>query len=324
MPDVSHSKIKLWRRCHKAFEYKYIQRLEKKAKPAPLLKGVILHELLNARANPNNPKLAIKKAIEQIETDYRKLILSQKEEYGDLIPEMVAIFNAYQREYAEEKLKYVSSEELVTADLAPGIRFIGYIDKIARDEHDLLHVMDHKSSRSLPNEEQRFSDLQLLMYVWLRGQQKAEPASGVIWDYLRTKVPTKPQLLKDGSLSQKAIETDYATFMAAIVEYKLDPADYQAKLDELSKQASPFFQRVRLPRPPDSMIRQVVDDARQSAKELLKLGGTLTDRNMTKDCSWCQFYLLCHAELRGQDANYVRKANYQERTSEHGDQEEAE
>ena len=58
--------------------------------------------------------------------------------------------------------------------------------------------------------------------------------------------------------------------------------------------------------------------------ELIKLGGTLTDRNMTKDCSWCQFYALCHAELRGQDAKYVKKSQYEYREQEHGDQEEAE
>lgn len=320
MPDVSHSKIKLWRRCHKAFEYKYIQRLEKKSKPAPLLKGIFIHDLLNARATGQSTE----KVVEAYEAKYRKLILAEKEEYGDLIPDMLRVFEAYLRHFENEKLKYRGSEILITTDLTKTIRFIGYIDKMAEDEHDLLYVMDHKSSRSLPNEEQRFSDLQLLLYVWGWNQENTEKASGVIWDHIRTKPPGIPMVLKDGTLSEKAIETDYHTYLQTIKKHKLDPKDYEGILGRLKTQSNPFFERVRLPRPPDSMIKQVVEDTRQSAIELIKLGGTLTDRNMTKDCSWCQFYALCHAELRGQDAKYVKKSQYEYREQEHGDQEEAE
>lgn len=318
MFDVSHSKIKLWRRCHKAYEYKYIQRLEKKAKPPPLLKGIILHDLLNARAL----KKSTEAVFEKYEKEYRKVILAEKEEYGELIPEMRRVFEAYQRWAETDKLEYLAVEEPIQVELAPGIQFIGYIDKIVRDESGLLYVLDHKSSRSLPNEEQRFSDLQLLMYVWGRNLTSSDKASGVIWEHIRTKPPGIPKQLKNGELSVREVETDEFTYRQALKEYKLDPANYQEILTALRKQSSPFFQRVKLPKPPQSMIDQVVKDFQQTAKEVRALGGVSTARNMTKDCSWCPYYALCHAELRGQDADYVRKANYQEREREYGDQEE--
>src|SRR5690606_31309652 len=46
---VSNSSIKTWRKCKREYYYKFILKLEKKRAPAPLYKGKIIHELLEAR-----------------------------------------------------------------------------------------------------------------------------------------------------------------------------------------------------------------------------------------------------------------------------------
>lgn len=317
---VSFSKTRTWRRCQKLYEYRYIQRLRSKAKPPPLLKGSILHELLDAHATGGS----IKRVIEKFEAEFKPLLQIEKETYGSIIPDMKAVFEAYRRYYADDPLKYVSSEVMVTTDLSPQIRFIGYIDKLVTDENDLLFTLDHKSSRSLPNEEQRFSDLQQLMYAEAYNRNNDRKVVGVIWDYLRTKPPTVPQVLKDGSISTRNIDTDYHTFSKALKDAGKDPADYAEMLDKLKKQVSPFFSRVKLPRPNSEMTKSIVEDFRKAALEMMALGGLANARNLTRECSFCEFYKLCHAELRGQDAAYVKKANYEEKPGEHdGDEESA-
>lgn len=319
MFETSFSKIRTWRRCQKLYDYRYNQRLKSKAKPPALLKGSILHELLDAHATGGS----ISKVIAKFELECRSLILGEKEVYGTIIPDMVAVFEAYRRFYSEDDLEYVASEVLVTTDITPQIRFIGYIDKLVRDKSGLLFTLDHKSSRSLPNEEQRFSDMQQLLYVWAKNRDgNPEKVAGVIWDYLKTKPPTVPEVLKNGFLSKRSIDTDYHTYLKAIKTAKLDPKDYADILENLKTQPSPFFSRVKLPRPNNDMIEAIVEDVRKSSLEMMVLGKIANVRNLTRDCSFCEFHKLCHAELRGQDSDYVRKANYETRPGDKdGDQE---
>lgn len=324
---VSWSRLKLWRRCHKAYDYRYNQRLARKKPSVPLIRGTILGEMINAMAVKGS-KVTPESVLEKYYRKYRKLFKQEREIYGDLIDECRRIFEGYRKFWKDDPLIFERTEALVTVDLSPDIRFIGYIDKIARDKRDMRWVLDHKSHRSLPNEEVRFSDLQTVFYVWAwNTQYPRESVSGIVWDYLRTKPPTIPEVLKDGSLSQrKNMDTDYDTYMRAIRENNLDPKDYRETLKRLEGSESHFYRRVPLPHPPQSMIDQIVKEARDTATEIMELGEVLHDRNMGKDCAWCDFRDICQAELRGLDADFIRKAHYtiREHAEEHEDGEESE
>jgi hypothetical protein len=239
-------------------------------------------------------------------------LLEEREIYGDLVEDMKRIYEGYERFYADEKLKVQASEEFVATDIANDIRFIGYIDKRVIDSQGRLWIMDHKTSRSIPGPDARYSDIQLLFYVWAWNREhKHDKVSGVIWDYVRTKPPTIPEVLKSGELSvAKNITTDHYTYFKAIKDNKLDPDNYEEILSRLKAQESPFFLRVRLPNPPPGMVDQVVEDFRNTAIELTHLSKISTARNLGRDCSTCEYFSVCHAELRGQDADYIRKAEY--------------
>ena len=51
MEHISFSEVSSYRRCPKAWEYRYLQRLKRKFKGVRLLRGEILHEMLNAFVN---------------------------------------------------------------------------------------------------------------------------------------------------------------------------------------------------------------------------------------------------------------------------------
>jgi hypothetical protein len=322
MPSVSFSRIKTWRRCHYQHHLKYNERLARKRRAIPLLRGQILGEMLDARAMPilkQDPYKILKK----YEKEYSRLFEEEREKWGDVPGDTRKLFEGYMRKYANEGLQYLTHEEFIALDLVKDIRFIGYIDKRVTNERNLMFLMDHKSNRMIPNEDQRFSDLQKVFYVWAFNSQNAtKQVAGFIWDYIRTKAPTIPQLLKSGELSQaKNIDTDYWTYLLEIKKHRLNVKDYTETLARLKKQEDRTYIRITNAAPSKAMINNLVQDLKDTAKEIHT--SKARDRNMTRMCpSDCDFYNLCRAEVCGLDSAFVRKAEYEER--EPSEREEAE
>jgi hypothetical protein len=81
-----------------------------------------------------------------------------------------------------------------------------------------------------------------------------------------------------------------------------------------------FFERVFLPIPNTDMTVEVVNDFLQTTAEIqAKRDGGRCTRNMSPfNCTTCEFRTLCEAEIRGLDADFVRKAEYVARGKSHG------
>jgi hypothetical protein len=324
MPTVSFSRVKLWRRCHYAHHLKYHERLARKRRAVPLLRGEILGQMLDARAFPALVKKSPERILRKYTKEYAQLWAEEKEKYGDVPGDIAKLYEGYCRKYANDGLEYLAYEEFIAIDLVKDIRFIGYIDKRVRDQNSRMFLMDHKSHRIIPNDDQRFTDLQKVFYVWCFNETNAsKQATGFIWDYIRTKAPTVPELLKDGKrLSMaKNIDTDYWTYLGEIKRHKLDVTPYLEFLAELKKRSDTRYIRVTMPNPPKALITNVVNDLKSTAIEIHT--SKSKDRNMTRMCpSDCDFYNLCRAEVSGLDADYVRKNEYEVR--EPNEREEAE
>lgn len=315
MPEISFSKIKTYRRCPQAYHYRYNEGLRRKRPAKPLITGRILHEMIEARIGKQDP-LAI---LAEYEKKYRVLFREEQEMFGEtFIPDLKRIFEGYEKHYANEELKYESSEEFIATNLTKEIRFIGYIDNRAVDKNNRRWLVERKTHRSIPDEDRRFSDLQTVLYLWAFNREKsAMKIDGVAWDYLRTKAPAIPEELKKGGITQrKDIDTDYDTYMGRIKALNLDPSEYAEILKRLKDQENPFFRRVFLPSPPRVLVDQVVEDMRKTAIVINRLSKSAVYRNMTQDCSsMCEFYAVCQADLRGLDGKYVRKADYEVKTN---------
>lgn len=327
MPTVSYTEVDTFRRCAKRWDYKYRQRLKRIKKHVRLLRGEIIHEMLNAHVKGKLYKGYVGNdpwdVLAGYEDKYAAYFEEEKEEFGDIPGDCGLIFEGYLRKWRRDTLKYESSEEAVFLDLPNGLRFIGYIDKVALDEQGRRFIVDHKFVANIPTGNDRFSELQLLLYVWARRQSvPGETIDGVIWDYGRSKVPTKPEVLKAGGLSKrKNLDCDPHTYLRTIAEHNLNPADYQDMLAHLEGKEDSFFERVILPAPTEEMIAEVVDDFMQSSDEIKAKGAKKRcARTMNQfNCSGCDFRPLCEAEVRGHNAEPIRKAEYLEREP-HGDE----
>lgn len=305
---VSHSRIRCWRACKKRHDYRYNQRLKKRAPPAPLLRGRIIGECLDAVAS----KQPVSEVLDKYEKQYRRLFREEHEMYGDLIGDVRKIIEGYQRVWSEDGLRYEHTEAPLELELLPGVQFVGYIDKVAMDRSGRRWLIDHKSHRNIPNDEVRQADIQSIFYYWGWNETHPdEPADGFLWDYLRTKTPTVPEVLKNGQLSQKkSIDTDYHTYRQAIIDNGLDPADYAEFLKDLKDQPNQFFKRVHLPNPNKAVVQQVVEETKTEAVLIRALGDVVTTRTLTRECPTCEFFTLCQGELRGHDVSTIRKKDY--------------
>jgi hypothetical protein len=303
--------------------------LKRKRKRIPMLKGNILHDMMNALVQHKRMKDYKGKdpweVLDEYEAKYKELFIEEQEQYGDVPGDCAKIFEGYMRMYRRDTLIYEASEEFIATDLAPGIRLIGYVDKVVRDDKGRRWLMDHKFVRTIPTADQRFHELQLLLYVWLRERwKKDESIDGVIWDYARSKAPVRPELLKKkGGLSKrKNIDTDWFTYLETINQQGLDPDDYRDMEEILEGKEETFFERVTLPKPPKRMVDQIVEDFRITAITIQKMKG-IAPRSMSQfNCSGCEFKILCEAEVRGHDAAFIKKSDYEPR-GEHGDEEDA-
>lgn len=315
MPTVSFSRVKSYRRCHAQHDYKYNQNLARKRRAIPLLRGTILGEMLDARAMPHLVKKDPYKILAKYAKEHAKLFAEEREKYGDVPGDVRKLFEGYERKYANENLEYLGFEDFIALDLVKDIRFIGYIDKRVRDQQGRTFLMDHKSHKVIPTEDQRFTDLQKVFYIWAWNELNSnKPVTGFIWDYIRTKAPTVPELLKDGkSLQQrKDMDTDYWTYLGAIKRHKLDVNDYMEFLAMLKKKPDTRYIRVPMPKPNNAIIQHVLEDLKSTAVQIHT--SKSKDRNMTRMCPHdCDFYNLCRAEVSGLDAAFVRKNEYEER-----------
>lgn len=302
---VRNSQVKLWKKCRQAYWYKEVQGITKRLKALPLRRGSVLHRLLEAhyKKEPWEP------LIDAFEENFHKMFVEEQELYGDLPGECRRIMEGYLRQYkgVREKAFAVELEfgEDKPVQLQGDVYLAGRIDLILRDDKGTW-LVEHKSHGEIPDESTRFLNLQTVIYL-TAAERLGYHLDGVLWNYLRTKTPTVPRLLKDGTISRaKNIDTDYETYLQAIKEAGQDPADYQEELERVSENV--FYARKYLPRS-DRLAKSLLRDVVITAHEMNKLK-YYPHRNLGFHCRSCEYRELCEAELLGLDVEFIRKAEY--------------
>jgi predicted RecB family nuclease len=307
------NKVKAYRKCNKLYEYSVLRNLQPKRRGAALLRGTILHEMLEAYDLHGRP--AAFRVWTKYDTQYAQLFEEEREFYGENFMEDIwRIYRGYLRTWREGLWEVLKTEGLVRTQLTPKIEFEGHYDLLVRFNRRLW-LVDRKSHKVIPNAEERFNNFQLLLYAeaWNREHEPKEQVGGIIWDYLRTKAPTIPEVLKGGALTRrKDLDTDVYTYRKAIRDNELDEDAYSVYLRELKQRsADRFYQRVPLPIPSKEMTNIVVDEFTQTA-EMMRTAKHFP-RNATYQCNRCDFFKLCNAELSGINAKYVEKNDYEQR-----------
>lgn len=272
------------------------------------MRGIIVHDMLEAHYLKKDPWKQYRKA----EKEYAKLFRVEREEYGDLLGDLKSLMTGYFNFYKKD-VKVIEVEKEFRVRLPQTkIHLIGKIDLVAKDQ-DLKWIMEHKCQNQIPQGSTvPYTNLQSNSYIWAYEQETGKKLDGVLWNYLWGKRITKPQILKDGTMSKRHLAITWPMYRQALKDNNLDVSDYLDIKSKLQGNESTFFQRKYLPIN-KKMVTTVLEDTVTTAQEIQQKAGKDRTRNLNRHCDFCEFKDLCLSDLKGLDTNFIIKANFKER-----------
>lgn len=323
-PILTNSMLTAFRRCIKQSEFKYVHRLKPRLLGSPLKRGTWIHALLEEDANGKDWRKLHKKLTAQFD----QLFDEEKEFYGDLPGDIEIVMESYFWHYKRDPWKYLETELELTAELPNGVLLRIKFDALIENQWGLW-LVDHKSHKTLPKLDYQMLDTQSPIYTYV-AKKNGYDINGFIWNYVKWKAPTIPQMAYVGKPSQRmsksAVETDYPTYKRALKQYKkefgLDPAPYQPILDRLKSQryypgetqTSPFFRRAVMEKQ-DDLINRVLKEAMRTADRMNSYDWSDPDaveRTVGRHCEFmCSYKDICTMQLLGGNLKPLIKQNYE-------------
>lgn len=317
-PVVTHSMLKTFRRCPKQADYKYHQRLKPRLLGKPLKRGTWIHHLLEEYHSGRDWRAMHQK----LSAKYAELFDEEKDFYGDLPTECRQLMEAYIWHYKDDPWTVHKTEFTVETEFPDGTLYRGKVDALVENQFGLW-LVDHKSHAKLPDSTFRLLDAQSALYLWAC-RRNGIPVQGFIWNYLKTKAPSEPSLLKDGSrLSKKLGDTDYLTFVRALKRlkeeqgYRITRADVEysnmlkgRRYKPGEPQTSPFFRRDVMEKD-DDMLKRVASENYHTTRRMAEYPfhqERVVERVSSRSCQFdCSYTDLCSVELMGGNSNHLRR-----------------
>lgn len=308
--EVSQSKVSCYRKCKQAYWYRYVERLRRKFKARPLQFGSLVHSMLEADANNKNPYKVLKK-----ETEGQKLFAAEREELEEIASDVRIIMRDYfvfweaspkkdQLIFDVRKGKAAEHEEHL--ELTKGISLVVKLDGLATTGDGRKMLVEHKTFKQMPSDDHRWRNLQASIYKWAIDKLKIK-VDGMVWDYIRSKTPSTPQILKDGTISKKRLDT----LPEALRQFE---KDQKMKVPErilktaIDNQKNYFIRNFTAFR--SKTVEAVHADFVETAIEMKETHGTKKAKTIDRHCDWCEYEPLCRAELTGSDINFIKKKEY--------------
>lgn len=319
---VTHSMLKSMRTCPKQTQFKYGDRLKPKLLSTPLRRGTWMHTLLEIHHMGGDWRAEHKK----LSMKFDELMDEEKDYYGDLPNECLAIMEAYIWHYKEDPWKVLEVEFTLETEMPDGTVYRGKVDALIENQFGLW-LVDHKTHKRFPNFSFRLLDTQSALYLWAAKRNNL-PVKGFIWNYVKTLAPSKPTLIKDGSrLSKKLGETDYVTFVKELRRLKNEHGftitrehlDFAETLKSHryvpdGPQKSPFFRRAVLEKD-DRLLHRVAQENFHTAQRMNDYpweDREMVERNvdMFRCETFCSYTDICTIELLGANTKPLMKQKY--------------
>lgn len=306
---LSNSSVKTLLRCEQKYTYKYVHSLTPKRISLPFKLGSWIHLLLEAKYKVGDWKPTQKR----LSREYSKLWDEEKQFYGDLPAQTQTIMLGYEYMWKDdEDWDIIDTEHKLELELGPGWVYVAKLDVVAENDEGVW-IWDHKSFKGkAPTDDYRTVDPQSALYDWAYERVEGVKPAGFIFNYIRTKVPAIPRLLKRGGLSRaKNIDTNWITLATTLKHYRLDPKDYREELAAARSRDRLFYDRVFIPKPV-AVIKNLLADIKEKLPRIRQLHeGARPTRTLTRSCQYdCEYHLLCLTELVGGNGDYIRNHEF--------------
>lgn len=279
--------------------------------------GTDFHKLLELR---NDPK-ALNSARVEITDSYYSMPASWQGDLGEnYVDDLFTIFEDYQKVYEGTRQPQVTERDF---ELEVGkfkdepIVFVGKIDELyllKRKGEKTITVGEHKTFSSKPNMDILVMNPQKCLYAKAVQFLKGILPEKVMWDYIKSSPASAPIWLEKSGRFSDAASTKITpmSWERACRDKGITDPEILAKGRRYESNISEFFFRVPLDIDP-CMVDRVWEGYLYTAKQIIRYGGKNRTQNITRNCSWCTYRDICHAELTGADPEYVIKRDFEER-----------
>lgn len=314
MIKISYSQLKKWRHCKSAHHYQYGLKLRSRRIKRPLDLGNLGHIGLEADAEMLDPWEEMQK---EFDTKMLKVFTAEQEMYREILADANDLVTGYFTHWAKEPINYLKigdrhSEHKFEHELAKGVVLKGKVDGVEHEER-FMWVVEHKFKKAFPDEEERWRDLQSALYAEAFKREYSLKIGGVLWDYIRSKSPSRPTLKKDGSVSERALDTLPHVYIEECRKLGVKPS--KTMILSLREKYPSWYKRIRSPLMPNVstlLIEQFVETARQVSVEA-------DEMNISYQCRQCSYQALCRARLMRLDFEEVAKNEFSRREDEDPD-----
>lgn len=335
MPDnlyISLTAVRSYQRCQQQYEYRYVRRLRRRDKAAAPELGIMIHEYLEVFYKDlqkgedvisahehgcdvvrvsNTTRMQLSASIAHMAGADELAV-----EYLGLVDKAVRLCERYLKAHGlndAQRYTFIYVEKDVESEVLPTIISRGKVDLVTQDQtNGRIHIWEHKSVTTEPPEGIRLFDLQTPLYV----SQLDVDIDAVNWNYIRTKEPTIPRVLKAGGLSRDThMDTTWECYADTIRENGLNIDDYMDMEAVFGGRESKIF----FPRYEQVIITDhiILEDYKETGREIWRArkrwreGKARPIRSLARDCEfWCEFKMLCHTALTGGDEDDMIALRY--------------
>lgn len=284
--------------------------------------GTDFHKLLELRNDPD----ALKAAKRSIKEAFYELPASYQSDLGDnYVQDLFTIFKDYRYVYRGVRQPQMTEFEFefeVGKVKDEPIVFVGKIDELYLLKHQgvkSITVGEHKTFSTKPNMDFLVMNPQKCLYAKAAYFLKGILPDRVKWDYIRSVPASEPIWLDKTKRFSEAASTKITpmSWRRACKERNILDPEILAKGNRYASNISEFFFQVELDVDP-AMVETVWDGYMYTAKQIIRFGESNKTKNITRDCSWCQYHDICYSEMTGGDTEYIIARDFEDK-SEGGD-----
>ena len=295
--------------CPYGHYLRYVRGLSKKKPERPLYFGTDFHRLLELR---NDPK-ALKEAKVDIREAYYAMPGSWQGEMGEnYVDDLFQIFSDYQTVYADARQPKVTELDFeieVGKHRGEPIIFVGKIDELyllKKSGKKTITIGEHKTFSRKPDMNILVMNPQKCLYAKAVEFLKGILPDKVMWDYIKSTPANEPIWLeKSGRFSNAASSSiTPMSWERACQRRGITDEEVIKQGERYRPNITEFFFKVPLDIDPP-MVETIWDGFMFTAKQIVQYGRDNKTRHVTKDCTWCGFRDICHAEMTGGDPEYI-------------------
>jgi len=271
----------------------------------------MVHEMLEADLKGDDPF----ELLDELAKKQGKMFAAEIAEYGDIVEDCRLIMTAYFDFYRDDKTRPIRykkeyAEHWLEVPIGEEMLFVMKVDAFSRTSNKRRWIEEHKTFGRMPSDDDRWRNLQSAVYIRACEMLGMKPFDGILWNYVKSKAPKIPQLLKNGDLSIRDIDTLPSVVEQVREEHDL-PVDgnYATLIERAERNVSNYFFRVFTP-VKSHTVDEVFTDFLDTAHEMMEHHGKKKDRNLGMHCGWCDFEPICRATLTGGDADFVKERGY--------------